>query len=68
MLVLNKKPQERIIIGQTIKMVLLEVRGNRVRRSIDPARGTGARRDSSQTGGKDTAVRKCDYWAFLHSY
>jgi carbon storage regulator len=35
MLVLNRKPHERIIIDQSIEIVVLEVRGNRVRLGIN---------------------------------
>ena len=34
MLVLSRKPQQRIIIGQDIEIVILDIRGNRVKLGI----------------------------------
>ncbi len=50
MLVLSRKSGEFICIGDTIKISVLEVRGNRVRLGITAPRGVAVHRPESQAG------------------
>lgn len=50
MLVLSRKQGESICIGDTIKVSVLEVCGNRVRLGITAPRGVAVHRPESQAG------------------
>ena len=45
MLILTRKPGESIIIGNNIKIVIIEIRGNQVRLGVDAPKEISVHRD-----------------------
>jgi carbon storage regulator len=45
MLVLSRKSGEKIVIGDTIKIVVVEIRGDKVRLGIEADRSVGVHRE-----------------------
>jgi carbon storage regulator len=62
MLVLSRKPGERIVIGQNIELKVVEISGNRVRLAIEAPRDVSIHRQEIyrriQDEGRHEATRK----------
>ena len=56
MLVVTRKPGERILIGEDVVVTVLEVRGNRVRIGIDAPKDTLVLREENADDAKDNTA------------